>query len=475
MNTGIIIAIAVCAAVFVALLIWILSLRTVVPTNMVHVLQKGRRTISCGVGCKKNVYYKWPEWLPILGIKVRALPVSNFDLSFNNYEAYDENRLPFMCDIQCYFRISDTNAAAQKIESINELNQHLQGIVKGAVRSLLAKSNLEEIMSERSKYGAQFTDSIKEEVAQWGVECVKNIELMDIKDSQNNNVIVNIMAKKKSEIEKESRTVVARNNQEAEQAEIRATQEVKLRQAEADLKIGEARAETDKQVGIAQQQTQQSLQEQMKVTKEREMKVLEVDTTRRAEITKQQMEVQAQAAKQKTIIDANAEKERLQVIAEGNLIKSTKDAEATLIKATKDAEGIKVSRQAEANGIEAVGKATAEALKQKELASVTAQTTLAKEIGNNVGYQKYLITIRQVEAHESIGVEQARNLRGSEIKIIANAGDVTQGVNKVMDLFSPKGGTALGGMLEGIAQSELGKKVIEKIAAPKKKEEKTTQ
>jgi flotillin len=457
---GVIIAAAAVGVVLIALLVWVLSLRTVVPTNMVHVLQKGRKTISCGVGCRKNVYYRWPEFLPVLGIKVRALPVSNFDLSFNSYEAYDENRLPFMCDIQCYFRISDTNVAAQKIESITELNQHLQGIVKGAVRSLLAKSNLEEIMSERSKYGAQFTSSIKEEVAQWGVECVKNIELMDIKDSQGNSVILNIMAKKKSEIEKESRTVVAKNNQEAEQAEIRAVQEIKLRQAEADLNVGEARAKTDKQVGIAQQVTQQSLQEQMKVTKEREMNVLAVDTTRRAEITKQQMELQAQAAKQKTIIDANAEKERLQVIAEGNLIK-----------VSKDAEGIKIARMAEANGIEAVGKATAEALKQKELASVTAQTTLAKEIGNNANYQKYLVTIRQVEAEEAIGVEQARNLRGSDIKIIANAGDVSQGVNKVMDLFTPKGGTALGGMIEGIAQSSLGKKIIEKVAEPKHKKE----
>jgi flotillin len=62
----------------------------------------------------------------------------------------------------------------------------------------MAKSDLESIMQERSIYGEQFTNDVRDELAQWGVLPVKNIELMDIKDAKDSNVIQDIMAKKKS-------------------------------------------------------------------------------------------------------------------------------------------------------------------------------------------------------------------------------------------------------------------------------------
>jgi hypothetical protein len=48
-----------------------------------------------------------------------------------------------------------------------------------------------------------------------------------------------------------------------------------------------------------------------------------------------------------------------------------------------------------------------------ELAPVQAQIALAQEIGDNKGYQEYLVTIRQVEAGERIGIEQAHALKGA--------------------------------------------------------------
>jgi hypothetical protein len=59
------------------------------------------------------------------------------------------------------------------------------------------------------------------------------------------------------------------------------------------------------------------------------------------------------------------------------------------------------------------------------MAPVEAQIVLAKEIGENQSYQQYLITIRQVEANQAIGVEQARALDKADIKVIANSGTVT--------------------------------------------------
>jgi flotillin len=128
-----------------------------------------------------------------------------------------------------------------------------------------------------------------------------------------------------------------------------------------------------------------------------------------------------------------------------------------------EAEGKLVAKTKEATGIQLEGEARADAEKKMQLASVEAQITLAAKIGENKGYQEYLIEIRAVEAQEKIGVEQAKNLGRADIKVIANAGDVNTGVKSAMDLFSSKGGTAVGGMLEAFKNTSAGKAVIEKL------------
>ena len=57
----------------------------------------------------------------------------------------------------------------------------------------------------------------------------------------------------------------------------------------------------------------------------------------------------------------------------------------------------------------------------------------------------------------------------ADIKVIANAGDVTTGVNSARDIFTPKGGTNLGGMLEAFINTEAGRQLFEKFIASKDK------
>jgi len=119
-----------------------------------------------------------------------------------------------------------------------------------------------------------------------------------------------------------------------------------------------------------------------------------------------------------------------------------------------------------AQGITAEGSARAEAEKLMQLAPVEAQIVLAKEIGENVGYQDYLIKVRVVEKDQAVGIETAKALEKSDLKVIVNSGDVQSGVSNMMDLFSPKGGTAIGGMLEALKQTDAGKAVISNLLAP---------
>ena len=81
-------------------------------------------------------------------------------------------------------------------------------------------------MEERSIFGEQFTKAVNSDLKNWGVESIKNIELMDVRDANDSNVIHQIMAKRMSAIDMESRTEVAKNQKTAKQAELEAQKEV---------------------------------------------------------------------------------------------------------------------------------------------------------------------------------------------------------------------------------------------------------
>jgi len=459
----------IAAILALLLLVWVLSKRRIVAPNVVHIVQQGKKTISYGSGKPAgNVYYRWPSWMPVIGITVRELPVSNFDLDLTEYDAYDKDRLPFKVDIKAFFSIADTNIAAAKVGSFEELRIHLSGIVQGAVRSILAKSDLETIMSERSQYGQEFTNSVRDNLMQWGVQCTKNIELMDVRDASGSRVIENIMAKKKSDIEKESRVVVAENNQKASQAEIEANQIVEVSKAEAFQKVGEKKAQSEKNVGIAQEKSKQEVQEEAKLTKTKEMAVFEVATVRKAEIEKKAVVVNAEAEKEATIVKSEAQRQSAIVVSEGEKTSAENIASATKAKGFANAEVVQKTKAAEAEGIKATSLAEAEGEKAMQLASVTAQKELAAAIGENQGYQQYLITIRQVEAQQAIGVEQAKNIGHADIKIIANAGTIEEGINGATNLFSSKLGQNIAATLEGLAQTDLGRAALDKILAKEK-------
>lgn len=416
---------------FILTLIIMLMFRTVVPTNDMHVVQSSKKTMSYGKDQPHgNVYYDWPACLPLIGIETIKLNVSVFNVSLDEYAAYDKGRVPFVVDIMAFFRITDPNLAAQRVLSQKELMSQLKSILQGSVRAILAQSEIEEILEGRGKFGEMFTQEVDTNLQQWGVQTVKCIELMDIRDTQGSQVIANIMAKKKSLIEMESRIEVAKNQQAAQEAEILAQQIV-----------GQKSAEKEKQIGIAAEQAKQEIKEQAKLTAEKEMSIQKVNEVRQAEIERDVAVVAADKSKQTSIINAEGQKQQAILVADGNL-------EA----AKRNAEGIKVE-----------GEAKGAAEQALLMAPVNSQVTLAKEIGENQGYQTYLVSIRQIEAQQMVGIEQAKALSNADVKVISNTGDTISGVDKVMDLFSSKGGLAVGSMLESMSQTPVGKSVLDKF------------
>lgn len=418
------------------------TLRKVVPTNMVHIVQSSKKTTPYGPGKPNgNTYYAWPSWVPVLGVNVTLFPESIFQVSLTGYEAYDSARLPFVVDITSFFRVDHAETVAQRVANFQELEHQLLSVLQGAVRRILATNALEDIMQERSSLGAQFTEEVKEQIKEWGVLPVKMIEFMDIRDQDNAEVIANIMAKEKSRIERESRVAVANNMQEAQLKEIDAQRTVDVQRQDAEQQVGLRVAEKDRTVGIANEQSRQEVLTQTKVTAERDMEVKRVNEVKQAEISKDVAIVRAEQDQKTKVIEADADKQAVVVTAEGNL-------EA----ARRDAEGVRLK-----------GLAAADAEKAMLMAPVDTQITLAKEIGENEGYQKYLITIKQVEISGNVGSELAKAMQNADLKVIANSNDVQSGVSKLGDMFTAKGGTNLTGMLAALAQTDEGQAVINKF------------
>lgn len=438
----------ICVAVFAAMigvgiLVRVLkALRVVVDTNEVHIVQNSHSTVSYGKDSGNgNCYYTWPSWVPHAGVTTSVLPTNNFILPLDDYEAYDKGRLPFKIDIRAFFRIADSNTAAQRVASFDDLQKQLTQILKGSLRSILASSELEEIMQGRATFGEHFTKEVSEQLNQWGVIPVRNIELMDIRDSGDSHVIANIMAKKQSYIEMESRTEVAKNMKTAQIAEVNANREVQVQRQDAEQQVGMRTVENKQAVQLATETANQQIKDQQRITKTKEMAVIEVERTRTAEIERGAQVVRADQDRQTTVINAQAARETSILISEGKL-------EAT----KRDSQGIQLS-----------GTARAEAEKAMQLAPIQAQITLAKEIGENESYQHYLVTVRSIEANQKVGEAQAQALAKANISVIANSGSPADGLADTRELFSSRGGNKIGAMVEGFMQTKGGKAVVEAV------------
>jgi len=443
-----IIVLAVIATVVLFGVIFPIMFRRVVPTNMVHIVQTGKKTISHGSNKPAgNTYYQWPSWVPKLGVVVSQFPESIFDVNLKDYEAYDQARLPFVVDVTAFFRIEQSEMAAQRVSSFEELNQQLLTVLQGSIRTILANSPLEKIMESRAEFGEHFTKEVAEQLVNWGVVPVKTIELMDIRDSSKGQVIQNIMAKEKSRIEQESRVAVAENMRIAVEKEIIANREVALSQQQAEQQVGERTALKTREVGIANEKASQHIKAEAKVTAERDMEVVRVKQVREAEINRDTNVVIAEQDKSVMIINSEADKQNKIIVAQG-----------VLEQAILNAKGI------EAEGI-AKGVAETAILR----APVDTQIMLAKEIGNNDGYQKYLVTIKQVEVSGEVGKELARAMEKADMKIIANSGDIQSGMSSLGDLFTAKGGTSIGAMLAALNNTEEGAALLNKLTPPSTK------
>ena len=357
------------------------SLRRVVPTNEVHILQKGNKTIIKWRGFEWwNVYYKFPEWVPKLWVSVTRLPLFVFDVKLVDYQAYDNWKVPFKVDVTAFFVIRDPEIAATRIADFAELQEQLVEVVRGAVRKTLAQYDIRKIMESRSEIWQEFYQEVTQAVKEWWVE-LKNTEFMDIRDADWYNVIRNLLEKKRKQIETEAAEEVARKEAEKEMVEaeekkkaelvkIQAEQEAQLKRIEAEKLIKAQEVEKNKLVALQEQEAKQMLLEKEKETKTKELEIKLLEEQKQAEIEKVKEIIEAEKQKEKEIIQAEAKKEKelKEAEAKAKAIEMEAEAKAKALEKEAEAKRIAIEKEwfAKAKTIDYVG--TAEAKNKLEMA-----------------------------------------------------------------------------------------------------------
>jgi flotillin len=339
-------------------------------------------------------------------------------------------------------------------------------ITQGAVRKVLASAEINQIMVDRSTFGDAFTREVKDQLEAWGVETVKAMELMDIRDGKDSQVIANIMAMKTSYIAMASKKEVADNNKAGEIAVLDARRAVAIREQETEEAIAQRTAEKERNVGIAQQeshqavetrenervqavgiskqtaeeavqrrevtkeqtvgvaqqQAEQQIAEQKRIAAEKAMAVLRVQKVEAERIAKETAEVLAEKERQIQVINAQAAAEVVEKQAYAAKVKQTVAAQAyqaeVETKAAGDANRVKVTAEADAEQRKIIAEAEAARIKQEG----TANAEITSMQGKAEADAKKAIGLAQAEAENKMQSAKVQGQIDLAKEIGSNAG-----------------------------------------------------
>ncbi len=465
----------------------ITQLRKVVPTNEAHVVQKWKKSISYWKDSEWwNVYLAWPSWVPIVWVAVQKLPLSIFALQLTDYKAYDIWKVPFQVDITAFFEIKNPELAAQKVYSIEELRDQLNETLKWVVRKILASKDIVEIMESRTEIKKQFYEEIWDAVKSWWID-LKNVEFMDIKDSEDSEVVTNIMMKKKSLIEAESRQEVALNQRDAEIAEENARSEARssaskaksiadiissdaereanLKKIENDKLTQNQEIEKERVLAVQKEEARQKLYETQKETKIKELSIKQLELEKNAEISKNIELIKANEQKQKTIIDTEAWKEKIELEAQADRIKVE-------LRALADKARVELEAEAESNKLESIWLAKAKEIDYIWTAHAKNKKQMAEALNmftpTSIDFMKKEL---EVKLSEIVDLEKAKALSKADIKVISTWENWWEWVKNFMDLFSSRWWSNIWAMIESAKNIIWEKKVNEFLTkiSPEKK------
>jgi flotillin len=324
----------------VVLVILFLSTYTVINPNEAHVVTKlgrGRKVYSPkvdtdGKTLAKTAYF----YIPFL-MKRQTLALTNIKLEINDIELHDKEVAPFLCDVVCWFHVVDPALATERLDLDHEegtfgsVTESLKNLVPAVAREVAMKQEVLDIMRDRATFGTELESSVEAQIEKWGVNVV-DLEINDIRDTENSNVISNYESIRQTQIQSSARAQNAERVREAIEAEQENKRKAEVKTAETEEIFRKRQIEKDKAIGISEANKDLEVAEQTEKANQQK-----VSAQRTLEVG--QADIKAQA-----------------------VVKvATGEADAVKIKGERQAEVTKLTGTAEANVVEAKGLAEAKA------------------------------------------------------------------------------------------------------------------
>ena len=396
--------------ILVLLILIAINLYVVVDPNQAHVIvdHGGRRvfspsTITLPDGTKKD-YKTSYFFIPFLMRRI-MVSLENVKHEINDIKLHDKEVAPFKCDITCWFKITNPELAAEKLdvdadgnimESIKEtLNAQVQGVARAAAMG----QEVIELMRDRKQFSDDVQKSVNGDLDDWGVQLVK-LEIIDFSDAEGSGVIGDYQERRQSEISSTTRQTVAEETKKAEVAEadakrisqtaqITAMEEIEKRDITKQENVG-VRSEAAK-LRVAQQEEKANAQ---KVLADKKLTVGEATYKAQAAeivadgVAKASIKTaEGQAKSIEVTAAANADAERVQGQAVADVVTAQGIADGSAIREKGTAEAVAVEKKAEAQ------KKFQDASKEVEFKKIDADVEKAKYASQAEAYKNADIQI----------------------------------------------------------------------------------
>lgn len=428
-----------------------LFLLVLVALNFYVVVEPNKAHVVVFMGGGRKIYHPAREgsgsayfYLPFLMQRI-MVSLENVKHEINDIILHDKDVAPFKCDITCWFKITDPELAAEKLDVDSEGNimtsikETLNAQVQGIARNAAMQQEILDLMRDRLSFGESVRKTVNGDLDEWGVQLVK-LEIIDFSDTGNSHVIADYEARREAEISSETRQTVAEKEQEAKVKEAEAKRISEKARIDADQEIEMRDIEKAEQVGIRREKQRLTVAEQADKANEKEVSAARTKTVGEAEYM-----ADAQ------VIQADGQQKSQAKLAEGQ-----KAAKVTI--ATGEAEAVKLDAQARSEAIQKTGTAEAEVVKQKGMAEATALEKKADaqkkftDVSKDIELAKIAADIQKTQYTSMAQALQQANIQivGEDMKLLGFGAKEGAGLGSLVTALSKASGIDLGKVVEGV-------------------------
>ncbi len=349
----------------------------------------------------KAAYFKIPSFIPGIGMEVHEMSLEILPINVPDFKAFDIDRARFLCDIMAYVAIINPVEAAKRFGgNMKQVEEQVSKVVQATTRDSTTKKTVREIINDREGIIAEIKDPLSKAISNWGL-ALKDIELVEFKDTSESHVISDISSIIEEQINSEAR------QKNAEQKKM-----ARLKEAIADESAKKREIERDEEVAKREQMKNRLVAEREKEAVKEKLEVVKVDKVKNQEIEKEKARVLAEQEKVVAKIDAEKRKDVEKIIKEQKQL---------------EGEGDKIRRQEQAIGeaapIRETGNAEAEIILKKLQAEAKGKDDLQKAL-NRFGDDAIRALVAELIVNKDleVGVALAKALENADMKVFAGNG-----------------------------------------------------